>query len=416
MFGLGGIHGSVESEIVESDGTHVIVDLDVSSFYPNLAISNGFYPAHLGREFCVIYKNLYEQRKTYPKKSAESAMLKLALNGVYGDSNNQFSVFYDPLYTMTITLNGQLIQASSNSVSSLAAAINASSALTNLNAKVDSGGNLLIENTIDHEGEDIQVSGATPNALGLTNGRVSMTANLLDGTDHSIQLGFTSTGKPDDLSKLGLSTGAFIQGQANEDLLVFVTGAGTSQISATYTGAPTDAKQALRTGPLQIRFDNSDHYSIWDTRTNTQVASHAFDAGQLDPGITYQGLQVSFTAPPKAGDVFTMDGNRDGTGNNQNMLDLVDLQKAKVMGGGRTLSEAYVDQVNDMGNVARQATIAQSALKVVNDQAVSAKDQVSGVNMDQEATDLIRFQQAYQASAKVMQVASAVFQSILQVQ
>jgi hypothetical protein len=109
VFGLGGIHGSVESEVVVSDDTHVIVDLDVASFYPNLAIANGFYPAHLGKEFCVIYKNLYEQRKSYPKKSAESAMLKLALNGVYGDSNNQFSVFYDPLYTMKTTLNGQLL-------------------------------------------------------------------------------------------------------------------------------------------------------------------------------------------------------------------------------------------------------------------------------------------------------------------
>ena len=71
--------------------------------------------------------------------------------------------------------------------------------------------------------------------------------------------------------------------------------------------------------------------------------------------------------------------------------------------------------MNDMGNVARQATIAQSALKVVNDQAVSARDQVAGVSMDQEAADLIRFQQAYQASAKVLQVASELFDSILQV-
>jgi hypothetical protein len=109
VFGLGGIHGSLESKVVESDVDHVIVDLDVASYYPNLAISNGFFPQHLGKEFCVIYKNLYEQRKTYPKKSAESAMLKLALNGVYGDSNNQFSVFYDPLFTMSITLNGQLL-------------------------------------------------------------------------------------------------------------------------------------------------------------------------------------------------------------------------------------------------------------------------------------------------------------------
>jgi hypothetical protein len=109
VFGLGGIHGSVESEVIESDDEQVIVDLDVTSYYPNLAITNGFHPAHLGRDFVSIYKHLFEQRKSYPKKSAESAMLKLALNGVYGDSNNQFSVFYDPLFTMSITLNGQLL-------------------------------------------------------------------------------------------------------------------------------------------------------------------------------------------------------------------------------------------------------------------------------------------------------------------
>jgi hypothetical protein len=109
VFGLGGIHGSVESEVIESDSEYVIVDLDVTSYYPNLAITNGFHPAHLGKDFVSIYKHLFEQRKQYPKKSAESAMLKLALNGVYGDSNNQFSIFYDPLFTMSITLNGQLL-------------------------------------------------------------------------------------------------------------------------------------------------------------------------------------------------------------------------------------------------------------------------------------------------------------------
>jgi hypothetical protein len=109
VFGLGGIHGSLESTVVESDDESVIVDLDVTSYYPNLAITNGFHPAHLGKDFVSIYKHLFEQRKQYPKKSAQSAMLKLALNGVYGDSNNKFSVFYDPLFTMSITLNGQLL-------------------------------------------------------------------------------------------------------------------------------------------------------------------------------------------------------------------------------------------------------------------------------------------------------------------
>lgn len=109
VFGTGGIHGSVDSEIVESDDEYCILDLDVTSYYPNLAISNDFYPEHLGKQFCTIYKMLYEQRKNYPKGTVENAMLKLALNGVYGDSNNPYSVFYDPLFTMKITLNGQLL-------------------------------------------------------------------------------------------------------------------------------------------------------------------------------------------------------------------------------------------------------------------------------------------------------------------
>jgi hypothetical protein len=109
VFGTGGIHGSVSNRIIESDDEYVIVDLDVKSFYPNLAIVNNFYPEHLGEEFCKIYKTLYEDRSKYASGTAQNAMLKLALNGVYGDSNNPFSVFYDPLFTMKITLNGQLL-------------------------------------------------------------------------------------------------------------------------------------------------------------------------------------------------------------------------------------------------------------------------------------------------------------------
>lgn len=108
-FGTGGIHGTIDSAIVHSDDDAVIYDWDVASYYPNLAISNSMYPEHLGIEFCSIYKDVFEQRRTYAKGTPENAMLKLALNGVYGDSNNKYSPFYDPAYTMGITLNGQLL-------------------------------------------------------------------------------------------------------------------------------------------------------------------------------------------------------------------------------------------------------------------------------------------------------------------
>ena len=107
-FGTGGIHGSVESTIVRADDDYAIWDWDVTSFYPMLGIVNHLYPEHLTDRFCAVYKEVFEERQHYPKGTPENAMYKLALNGVYGDSNNQYSPFYDPKYTMSITINGQL--------------------------------------------------------------------------------------------------------------------------------------------------------------------------------------------------------------------------------------------------------------------------------------------------------------------
>lgn len=106
-FGVGGIHGAIQGT-VESEETQILRTIDVASYYPNMAIANSVYPEHLGLTFCKVYKKLYEERKRHPKGSGANAALKLALNGVYGDSNNEFSALYDPKYTMTITIGGQL--------------------------------------------------------------------------------------------------------------------------------------------------------------------------------------------------------------------------------------------------------------------------------------------------------------------
>ncbi|MCP4984687.1 MAG: hypothetical protein GY928_01100 [Colwellia sp.] len=108
-FGAGGIHGSLHNTLVTPCRGETLRDVDVASYYPNIAIQNKLYPLHLSEKFCTIYKELYELRKSYPKKSSESGMIKLALNGVYGKSNDIHSPFYDPQYTMAITINGQLL-------------------------------------------------------------------------------------------------------------------------------------------------------------------------------------------------------------------------------------------------------------------------------------------------------------------
>jgi len=328
-------------------------------------------------------------------------------------------------YGMPLWINGVSVDSTSaTSLNGLANAINSAST-SNVSARIDSQGQLRISNTT---GDDITIAGtnvagsSVQNALGLTagtfRGQVSLTQALTDSSGvaitRPIQLGFGSSGTPADLAKLGFRTGAFISGAAKEDLLVFVTGAGTATVSASYAGKPIDGKQSLRAQPMKVEFTSATAYRITDTNTNTIVAERTLDPTQLNPGIRYQGIALSFTSPPALGDVFTLDGNKDGVGNNDNMLALAALEK-KPLVGIKTLANAYIDQVNELGNIARQATIAKSALTVVHDQAVKSRDELSGVSLDKEAADLIRYQQAYQAAAKVLQVASQLFDSVLQV-
>jgi hypothetical protein len=109
VFGTGGLHACTKPGLYESNEDYIIIDIDVSSYYPNLAIKNRLYPEHLGVEFCDVYEYRYNERGQYPKGSVWNGSIKLELNGVYGKSNSEHSAFYDPKYTMAITVNGQLL-------------------------------------------------------------------------------------------------------------------------------------------------------------------------------------------------------------------------------------------------------------------------------------------------------------------
>lgn len=108
-FGTGGIHGSVEPQRIIATDERLIKDIDVKSLYPSIAIVNKLAPEHLGEAFSVEYKQLLIDRAKHKKGTVQNASLKLAANGTYGNSNSPFSVFYDPKFTMTITINGQLM-------------------------------------------------------------------------------------------------------------------------------------------------------------------------------------------------------------------------------------------------------------------------------------------------------------------
>jgi hypothetical protein len=296
-----------------------------------------------------------------------------------------------------------------SSAEDLAAKINA--AATGVSAHFGVGGVLVLSNATGH---DIVIgpadyAGVTDNALGVTAGLYGGTFKI--DSDEAIRLKLTG-GSPADLSRLGFATGAYIDGQVPEDLVVFVTGTGSGKVAAGYEVGALDPVAALRAREFQVEFTATDRFVIRDVATNTVVAERNYTPGE---NIRYGGLVLAFDGPPAKGDRFLIDGNGDGRGDNANILAIAGLEKARDMiAGNRTFAEAYRERVTAVGNAAGQARISRTALEVVNQQAVQARDRVSGVNLDREAADLIRFQQAYQASAKVIQVAGQLFDAIIQ--
>ena len=194
-----------------------------------------------------------------------------------------------------------------------------------------------------------------------------------------------------------------------DDLAIFITGSGSVQATAR-----ADAqKESVATYPASqfvVTFSSDTVYTITDTATSTVVATRLYVPGA---DIDYQGIKVQFDGIPKAGDTFTVENNTDGLGSNENVLRLIELGKAPVI-AGQTFSEAYRDLVAGAGSRAQMAELGKEAMAVIRDQAMESRDSKVGVNLDEEAANLIRFQQAYQAAAQVIQMSQRLFDTLLQ--
>lgn len=109
-YALGGIHGCIKSGIYVPGPGRKILSVDVTSYYPNLAIKNKWSPSQIPKEdFCELYEWFFEERKTYPKSNPLNYLFKIVLNSTYGLSKSKYSFLYDPELTFRITVNGQLL-------------------------------------------------------------------------------------------------------------------------------------------------------------------------------------------------------------------------------------------------------------------------------------------------------------------
>ncbi|KVL16090.1 flagellar hook-associated protein FlgK [Burkholderia sp. MSMB1826] len=144
----------------------------------------------------------------------------------------------------------------------------------------------------------------------------------------------------------------------------------------------------------------------------TTGAAQPYQSGS--PITLTAGVTVTVSGTPAVGDTFKVVPNTGGTNDGSNALALAKLVNSKAFGNGSTtLTGAYANYVNGIGNTASQLKSSSAAQTALVGQITQAQQSVSGVNQNEEAANLMQYQQLYQANAKVIQTASTLFQTVL---
>ncbi len=173
--------------------------------------------------------------------------------------------------------------------------------------------------------------------------------------------------------------------------------------------------------PYEIRFTSGTSYDVVNTNTATTVATGvAFTPGQSNGLLEQAGLyptsgyDVVYNGSPATNDIVQIYYNNGGVADNRNALRIVELSGTKTVSNGTTTYQgAYAQLVSGVGTRTNDAEVSQEAAETILNQSKSQWESISGVSLDEEAANLIRFQQAYQASARVIQVSGELFDTII---
>lgn len=215
-----------------------------------------------------------------------------------------------------------------------------------------------------------------------------------------------------------------------------VANTGSAAISAGSLGPgypPPAVVAALPTLPIKLVFQSGELHFPAGVQVSLNGSAPTVIASPPADGVAYtsgdsitiigavantppSGFTFSITGQPNNGDTFSIAANAAGSADGRNALALGQLQTENAM-SGKTASfqGAYAQLVSDTGNRTRQIEVTGAAQQTLLEQAQSSRDSLSGVNLDEEAANLIRYQQAYQASAKAMQIGTSLFDTILQI-
>ena len=185
----------------------------------------------------------------------------------------------------------------------------------------------------------------------------------------------------------------------------------SSDYRITYTGGEYQAERLSDGDTTTLTPDGSGDVDLDGMTLNISGTAQEGDTFMLQPTRTAsQDFEVAITE----GAEIAAASSGGGSGNNENALDLLDLQSEKMVGGTSSISDAYASLVNEVGNTTNITQVNLDAQSGLTEQLREYQQSESGVNLDEEYANLVRYQQYYQANARVIDVGSQVLDSVLQ--
>ena len=190
-----------------------------------------------------------------------------------------------------------------------------------------------------------------------------------------------------------------------------VAGTGNTGTGTIGSASVTDPS-TYGSGTYTVSFASPTQYTVTNS-SGTSVASGTYSSGSP---ISFNGQQLTLTGSPATGDTFTVSPNSSAnTGDNSNILAMIDRLSASTLNGGTTsVSGAANNLVGQIGVLTQQAQNNASAQHTVNQDATTALSNADGVNLDQQAANVLQYQQAYQAMAQIITASHQMFDSLIQ--
>ncbi len=189
------------------------------------------------------------------------------------------------------------------------------------------------------------------------------------------------------------------------------TGTGTISAATVSGGLPLNP---LLQDSVSLTFTSPTQYNVVDTTTGTTLTPPGGVSYTAGSPISYQGWTTSISGTPQTGDVFTVSANTNATNDGNNAVAMGNLQSQNLLlGNTSSFTGAFAQLVAQVGTQTSQLQVTSTAQTNLVNQTTQTQQSISGVNLNEEAANLIQFQQAYQAAGKAIQVSNTMFSTVL---